>query len=50
MKRKNLLFTERHMKQIMEDAEKSGITFTEMLRRIIDNFYKKGGNSPCPKN
>jgi len=36
MKRINLYLTDKQKKAIQEEADKTGITFSEMIRRIID--------------
>jgi hypothetical protein len=40
MERVNLYLTEKQKKQIQRDADKLGISFAEMLRRIIDKYYE----------
>jgi predicted DNA binding CopG/RHH family protein len=40
MERINLYLTEQQIKQIQKDAQKLGISFAEVLRRIIDKYYE----------
>jgi len=40
MKRTNLYLTEKEYEQIKKEAETRGITFSEMFRKIIDNYLE----------
>lgn len=39
MIRKNIFFTKNQINAIEEEARKRGITFSEMLRRILDSYF-----------
>ena len=41
MKRTNLYLTQNQHLEISEEAEKRGINFSEMFRKIIDNYLEK---------
>ena len=41
MIRRNVMITEKQEIQIKKKAEKQGISFSEMLRKIIDRFFEK---------
>lgn len=41
MKRTQIFLTEQQVENIKQEAEKSGIRFSEMLRRIVDFYFKK---------
>ena len=41
MKRTNLYLTEKQHDQISKEAEKRGINFSEMFRKIVDNYLEK---------
>jgi len=43
MKRKNVMLTDQQVSKIKEEAEKRGISFSEMLRKIIDKFFRNAG-------
>jgi hypothetical protein len=45
---KVIRFTIESVEKIHKDAEKKGISFTEMLRRIIDKYYEEK-EIKCPK-
>jgi predicted DNA binding CopG/RHH family protein len=38
---KLIRFSIESIEKIQKDAEKKGISFTEMLRRIIDKYYEE---------
>jgi len=40
MKRTNLYLTQNQHLEISEEAEKRGINFSEMFRKIIDNYLE----------
>jgi predicted DNA binding CopG/RHH family protein len=41
MKRTNLYLTEKQHEKISKEAEERGINFSEMFRKIIDNYLEK---------
>jgi len=41
MKRTNLYLTERQHDQISKEAEERGINFSEMFRKIVDNYLER---------
>ena len=41
MKRTNLYLTEKQHEAISKEAESRGINFSEMFRKIIDNYLEK---------
>ena len=43
MRRKNVMLTDQQVSKIKEEAEKRGISFSEMLRKIIDKFFRDAG-------
>jgi len=45
VKRTQIFLTEEQVEKIVQEAEKSGIRFSEMLRRIIDFYYKHYENN-----
>jgi hypothetical protein len=46
MKNKLIAFSDQHIEQIQKDADEKEISFTEMLRRILDKYYEKLENNP----
>jgi len=40
MKRTNLYLTQNQHLEISEEAEKRGINFSEMFRKIVDNYLE----------
>lgn len=40
MKRTNLYLTEKQHKEVSNEAEERGINFSEMFRKIIDNYLE----------
>ena len=43
MKRKNVMITDKQVNKTKKEAEKLGISFSEMLRKIIDKFFRDAG-------
>lgn len=41
MKRLNICITKLEYEQINKNAEETGLSVSDILRRIIDEFYKK---------
>ncbi len=41
MKRKNFYITKKQIEMLDYEASKAGITFSEMLRRVLDDYDKK---------
>jgi predicted DNA binding CopG/RHH family protein len=41
MKRTNLYLTEKQHDQVSKEAEERGINFSEMFRKIIDNYLER---------
>jgi len=41
MKRTNLYLTEKQHAEILKEAENRGINFSEMFRKIIDNYLER---------
>lgn len=41
MTRTNIYVTKKQHKQVKAEAEKRGITFSEMFRKIVDYWYEK---------
>jgi len=41
MKNKLIAFSDQEIKWVQDEAEKREITFSEMVRRIIDDKYEK---------
>ena len=44
MKKKTFTLTENNIKQLETDASKIGIPASELLRRILDEYFKKNEN------
>jgi predicted DNA binding CopG/RHH family protein len=42
MTRKNIMLTEKQIALVKKKADIQGISFSEMLRKIIDRFLEKG--------
>jgi hypothetical protein len=40
MKKKLIYFSEQQIKHIKKDADEREISFTEMVRRILDKYYE----------
>ena len=41
MTRTNIYITQKQHKQVKTEADKRGITFSEMFRKIVDYWYEK---------
>jgi len=46
MKRINMHFSEQQIKKIKDLMNKSGLTFAELIRRIIDKYFDESGMEP----
>lgn len=40
MERKNFYLTKKQAEELEKDANRNGITFSEMLRRVLDKFIQ----------
>ena len=41
MKRTNIFLTQKQHSNILKEAQNRGITFSEMFRKIIDNYLER---------
>ena len=41
MKRTNIFITQKQHSEVSKEAEERGITFSEMFRKIVDNYLEK---------
>ena len=44
MKRTDIYLTQRQHKEIKKEADKEGITFSELFRKIVDNYLDREKN------
>lgn len=50
MKRTQIFLTEHQIEKINQEAGKSGINFSEMLRRCVDFYFKQNDEKLNTKN
>lgn len=49
MKRTQIFLTEQQIEKINHEASKSGINFSEMLRRCVDFYFNQNNESEANK-
>ena len=50
MKMKSITLSEKEIEKVSQRSEKYGITFSDMVRRIIDNYFEVEENDQIGKN
>jgi len=41
MKRTNIFLTQKQHSEVLKEAKERGITFSEMFRKIVDNYLER---------